>query len=373
MKPESIHDKDRYEIYFSKNSILHPVRRVQLVQDKRMWSHGVQVTGDIPNEFQNLFRNGECVVNKGLRDNQTSANMTPGTWIYGGILFNHFGHFFAESVHRLWAWNKLKNNVDGIIFLTAANPRVDKLPNYIKDYFSLLDIPISKVKLERQKAMVERLYLPRPGSQIGVTQSSWYAKDVLKNQSESWKISSNGNYRNVFLSRRNFLVSGKISGLTYVEQLLESKGFKIVYPETECLTDQISIIDNAETIVWEEGSNIHLLDIMPAVAAKSFLFKRRNTLTTFDKILRQKTNFVNDFSSTKQLLSLSGERDGRHNRKNLSVCIDIQLLFEFINEVLSNAGCMTISDYSAFRKGYLASSEQDEIQYISEVTSSSSG
>ena len=46
----------------------------------------------------------------------------PGRWLWGGVLWAHFGHFLVESTARLWALANLDAPVDGVLLSPNVRP-----------------------------------------------------------------------------------------------------------------------------------------------------------------------------------------------------------------------------------------------------------
>lgn len=58
------------------------------------------------------------------RPNRTIRNTLRGRYLFGGIIFDHFGHVLSESLSRLWAY-KESSAIDGLVFC-LGNKRMDK-------------------------------------------------------------------------------------------------------------------------------------------------------------------------------------------------------------------------------------------------------
>lgn len=69
-------------------------------------------------------------------------------------------------------------------------------------------------------------------------------------------------YDKVFFSRQRYLDKGRLLGVSAIEKVFEENGFRIIQPELLELSDQLRLISNASYICMEEGSALHLLDLL---------------------------------------------------------------------------------------------------------------
>ena len=77
----------------------------------------------------NIARQELPMVNK--NDIEKLSYLSKGTLLYGGILYNHFGHFIIESLCRLWAYHYLHQGD----LLIGFHPSCG-IPEYLpKDHF----------------------------------------------------------------------------------------------------------------------------------------------------------------------------------------------------------------------------------------------
>ena len=360
-----IYSKNNERVKIANDALIFPF--MQALPKKRnsqklRWTHGVQTLEDIPEIYLDQYREGVSTIDHTERTiffnkkkkNGFTPDIITGNWMYGGILYDHFGHFLSESVHRLWYWKQCLDSVEGILFLTSGPESVDEFASYYEELFELWEIDKSKIKLVTDISTVETLYLPHPGSTIGDSQPKWY-EEVLEN------LTNLSNYQNstypekVVFSRQNFLHSGKIVGFEAIESYLTDSGYTVIYPEECSLTEQIKYIINAKEVVWEEGSNIHVLDILPRQNIIAYIFKRRRGLKTFDIVLEKKVAQLNIFDLTKRLSyphnHASADFDGRQlvardvSRLSLSVISRIGHLRRFLIEVV---GMISLLDNDVF-------------------------
>jgi len=349
--------------------------------EKQKWIHGIETKEDIDPIFLDQHRENIATVDYSEREiflenkleNGFEIPRIKGKWMYGGILYDHFGHVLSESVQRLWCWRHIVNEVEGIIFLTSGPKEIDGFGGYLNELFDLWNIDKSKIKIVREVTDVDRLYLPKPGGSIGSPQEEWYESE-LEALTPPSLFKDNKFPEKIVFSRKNFLTSGKIIGFSSVEKLLEDAGYRIISPEDCSLTEQIKLIVNARNIVWEEGSNIHVLDILPRQNLDAFVFKRRRGLATFDVVLNRKVKSLNNFDLTKQISSVHVKSEKDINEKNLegvavnrmSLCVVSRLhhLRKFLVDELNMDLMAKSNEFKKFTYNYFSQEIKDIESYV---------
>ena len=86
-----------------------------------------------------------------------------GKWLWGWVLYHHFGHFQMQSIARLWAVRKYRDEIEGIVFVTRG--QAELLP-FARDYLRLLigDVPVRVVSAVTD---IEALVVPGQGFGLG--------------------------------------------------------------------------------------------------------------------------------------------------------------------------------------------------------------
>ncbi|HEX7962744.1 MAG TPA: hypothetical protein VF493_22735, partial [Terriglobales bacterium] len=64
-------------------------------------------------------------------------------------------------------------------------------------------------------------------------------------------------------------------GESYVEEILASEGFEIIYPEQHSITDLVIMLRASSVAVFAEGSAIHALELCGSVVPDTFVIGRR--------------------------------------------------------------------------------------------------
>lgn len=260
---------------------------------EKKFIHGVYTNSlENPDHFFHNRQSGP-LINYSLREEYLKLNLTEnpvkkrGKWLYAGGLFEHFGHFLSESIHRLWRYES--TDFDGVVF--ACKPTVssiENLPSYILEAFSLFGISREKIYLAKELTNFEELVVPEQGTVLNGIPHEWYVKYLKRIQDKTPKFNDN-TYDKIWVSRENFLSAGRVLGAGYFTELLAQNGYTVFKPEEYSLIEQLSIILSAKKIIWEEGSSMHLLDLIGKLNSSNLVLARRPHHKAFAKLLKAKS------------------------------------------------------------------------------------
>lgn len=344
--------------------------------------HGVvDSEGHSEKPYYHHMRRDEALCNQELLTDYLSNHQAlplSGRWLYAGGLFNHFGHFLSECCHRLWAWRYHGHELDGLIFLSKpGHESLSDLPDFITRLLSLLNIPTDRVKLINELTRVEELLVPAPGQTLLGTPQTWYRAeiDTLLDQE---KLPTTDYPEKIIMSRAGNQGTGRVLGLSVLEQTLEAEGYSVIRPETIPIELQFGLVLNARTIIWEEGSAIHLLDLLPKIEADSFLISRRPFFPMFAEILESKSATSTHFKDVITLTDITRNDTVRYN--SMAILTHPQTLSEY----LRNSGfikaipddfseqyyCQELHDLAQYLQTNEASSQERLAAFCGELISS---
>ena len=181
----------------------------------------------------------------------------PGRWLWGGVLWAHFGHFLVESASRIWALAELDEPVDGILFI-PKRPRVgEEVRGYHREYMSLMqpDLPI---RVTADPMQVEQLVVPGQGFGLGlITAGTQKYRDAVHSQFAR-DVKPDGPEK-IYISRSKLgLSKGGMLGEERMEEYLRAEGYEIFYPEKHSLTVQLAHYKAAKKVIAADGSALHL-------------------------------------------------------------------------------------------------------------------
>jgi hypothetical protein len=185
---------------------------------------------------------------------ETPCEQLSGRWLWGGTLFNHFGHFLTESTARLWALNP---EHDGIIFVPRKGTSPD-LNWYQTELLGLL-VGNRPIRLIRTPMQVQNLDVPGQGVGLGrIAGGTAVYRDFIS-RNFACDIRPEGP-RNLFISRSGMSVKhGGFVGESILDSRMSAAGYTIFHPERHSIATQIARYRAARRIVGFDGSALHLL------------------------------------------------------------------------------------------------------------------
>lgn len=201
-----------------------------------------------------------------------------GTWLYAGQLYWHFGHFLTESAARLWAYDQVKAQIDGILFLPKRINGGDYLLEWQKDFLQSAGCDAG-AEVITSLTSVDHLIVPGQGFGLGEISAGTPAfQDFAKNRFAQ-NISPDGPQK-LYISRSAFGVNrGGVIGEDMLEQYLADEGYEVFHPQNASLADQIARYKAADKIIALDGSALHLAGYVVQPTQQVAMVMRRNANT----------------------------------------------------------------------------------------------
>lgn len=174
--------------------------------------------------------------------------------LYGGILYNHFGHFLVESLGRLWAYEYVKELSPYICFYSSWGvPDYLNKDNYLNQVFTGFRIPIDKLIFLNDLVELKKIVIPQQKFDY-CRNPDYIFSDFIKNFSFDESVPEGfENADKIYVSRANLpfassdnCIHGRAIGENYFEQYLLSNGYQIFYPELYRLFQQLTVYNNAK-------------------------------------------------------------------------------------------------------------------------------
>lgn len=214
-----------------------------------------------------------------------------GTWLWGGLLYGHFGHFLTESTTRLWALDEIGEDFRGVLFV-FKNPREAKEPaSYHRDFLTLMgtDKPL---QLASGPTRVDRLIVPGQGFGLGpMSVGTQRFRKAVRNRFGA-DIAPDGPDK-LYISRSE--IGPRKGGLLMekkLEEWLRADGYEIYHPQKHDLFHQIARYKAAKHVLAAEGSALHLFGMVGHRDQNVGIVVRRKSKST-DHISHQIEAFSN--------------------------------------------------------------------------------
>ncbi|MEX0284007.1 MAG: DUF563 domain-containing protein [Paracoccaceae bacterium] len=204
----------------------------------------------------------------------------PGRWMWGGVLWRHFGHFVVESTGRLWGLSALDLPLQGILFIPKSPKYGDELAGFHKEFFDLAGARGVDVRVLTQPTQVDKLLIPGQGLGIGRIilgtkacrdfYRDDFAKDVKPDGPERLYIS-----RSLIGPNKGALVCEH-----RLEEWLADQGYEVFHPQHHDLRTQIARYRAARQVIAAEGSAIHMFGLVAREDQQLAIIVRRMSKAT---------------------------------------------------------------------------------------------
>lgn len=249
-----------------------------------------------------------------------------GRHLFAGPVWNHFGHILTDSLHRLWPLTSGNNAYDGIVFLAVTNLRVPsdgiiRMPQIAVDLMRLMGIPDIPMHFILEPTEVEILDVPDIGCSTKVGLKEDYRPYLRHYQANIRREVSHlmgKTPKKLFYSRSHALRDGGVIGIEYFENQLRPHGFVSCVPEEMTLKMQFAYAMSAERILFEEGSALHVTDILDQIPAKMFMLRRRAKVIDFERALRPRVAGFQNLVAKNNVIQLP-DRNGNLGVASLAI------------------------------------------------------
>ncbi|MEG3765445.1 glycosyltransferase family 61 protein [Alteromonas sp. 14N.309.X.WAT.G.H12] len=236
------------------------------------------------------------------------------TYYYGGPLFNNFGHFLAENVHRLGGLQAARQADNGckVVFLPQRykfnkGKFAPVLPAHFYAVLAYLGVPKKDILLPKKSFTADTIWVsPQQSIFRSRTPVSDAYRQFLVHRERAAGITPDLNKpKKIYVSRTDFALKGAFAGESVLEAHLEKQGFYILKPETLSLQEQLSYYKSADILVFAEGAALHVLELLGEIPGKVVIIQRRkHAQKIFIPLLQKRSKEVVSFSELYELPSL---------------------------------------------------------------------
>jgi capsular polysaccharide biosynthesis protein len=180
-----------------------------------------------------------------------------GTYIYGGPIIPHYGHFLTAALPRFW--HILRDGPPDAPILCHSIERPEEwfTRPYVSAIFGRLGLTPANFAHFREPVVLSRLRVPRPAFE-----EQHFAHEVFGALARAIGEPFAAGAKEagpVYISKTQLR-----SGATYrlmneqtIEAMFQARGIRIMYPEQMTVADQIGMLASASTIVGTVGSAFH--------------------------------------------------------------------------------------------------------------------
>ena len=172
--------------------------------------------------------------------------------VFIGNVFPQFGHFLLEHMNRAYAL--LDKKYVNMKLVLINNMGLQIVPEYMYKLLELLGAKRENIIILNQTTRFKNVYVPEQGFNIPVFSSQVFGKtwDKIAENVPDTEI-----YEKIYVSR-TALKTRRTYGEGVVQKIFEKNGYKIIYPETIPLVDQVSLVKNCKYLAGCAGTALHL-------------------------------------------------------------------------------------------------------------------
>ncbi len=284
--------------------------------------------------------------------------------LYGGILFNHFGHFVSESLCRLYAYQMLREVDPFIMFypLWGMAGYLEK-DNYANQILAGFGIPLDRIIFVDQIAKIKEIIIPSQKYGFGLmhradkvfiefARTFQFNRKIPRGYEEAEKI---------YISRSRLRRSGRQVGDKLFEVFLEQEGYKTFYPEQHTLAEQLTVYTSAKRMIFSEGSALLSCILLPDLEAEVAVVCRRRDPTA---CIRMTTDCLQGYGKTILWIdAVRGQYEFGLNTSNALADIDWQV----VSKLLHKHGFIGQSFRALSDEDYLALCKHELREYLHEI------
>lgn len=241
---------------------------------------------------------------RGLLGGGADLPRLTGRYLFGGPMWNHFGHFFVDCIHRLWALKVSGARYDGIVFLAVqglqdvrsdADLAKAQVPLFLVDLMRLLDMDDVPVTLIRAATVIDHLDVPEPGTAPRNRIEPFYRAYLDQYQAileAKLALHIARAPQRIYMGRRHLLRKGGVLGCSYFEAKMKAAGVYCSTPEAMSLDLQLGHLMGAEKIVFDEGSAAHPTQVLSRLGTEFLMLPRRANNTIYGDAISERAPFA---------------------------------------------------------------------------------
>lgn len=199
-----------------------------------------------------------------------------GTALYLGEYNNHWGHFLAFCMQRLWwAIHGDIEQIDAVVFhVKRAEDAQQSISGNVARIFDVLGIT-EKVKLVYEPQCFRRVIIPEASVNVDTWRYNTLYGDLIDHiRGHILAGREFHKTRRVFLTRSQLSTSRREIGLRDFDRMFEDNGFDVVAPEKLSLQEMIELFAESREIVSVSGTTAHNLIFADSSSTEMVILER---------------------------------------------------------------------------------------------------
>lgn len=177
--------------------------------------------------------------------------------LYGGILYNHFGHFIVESLSRLYAYPMVRDVDPFVLFYSQwGMPGYLENNNFVNQILRGFGIPVDKLIFVDRATKISQVIIPAQKYGFGFIRrpDEMFVKFIRSFRFQHKIPEGFKTAEKIYVSRSRLRKKGRQIGEKIFEAYLEGEGYRIFYPERHTFIEQLTVYARAGKLIFAEGS-----------------------------------------------------------------------------------------------------------------------
>ena len=184
--------------------------------------------------------------------------------IFLGTIIDCWGHYFTDGVSKLWflktqEYRNIKENNNVKFAIAFAYKNNLKIPQALITLYNLLGIQEEDLLIVNDSVQYSKIYIPdnslfmHGNTRHFTAEYSCTIDDITSHVAPI----NNEKYDKIYLSRTHFLKGNADFGEKSIERVFKSLGYTIIHPQEHTIQQQISIFQQAKSVISTSGSLAH--------------------------------------------------------------------------------------------------------------------
>lgn len=192
------------------------------------------------------------------------------TVIFLGFLHNVWGHCLMDGIKKLWFLQtaECKTLLSKGAKLVYITPESKELKSHAVEFLKLAGFDINSAVFINKPTRFKKIIVPDNSLICSQTddvdkEEYFYTKEfvqtykLIKNNIDSYLDNTYSSFKKVYLTRTGFKNGLRDMGESSLEHVFKKEGYTIKSPEKLSFVDQVSLMQNCDTIATTEGSISH--------------------------------------------------------------------------------------------------------------------
>jgi hypothetical protein len=219
--------------------------------------------------------------------------------VFGGYLYDHYGHFLLESLARLWV--PAPAAAAPVVWIAAW---CESLTPWMHEVLDLLSVDENRYVVTSASGplAVDQLLVSDAGFEFGAWMHPWFGRRLA---TVPHRTMANDH---LWLSRSRRVPISGLDEEIELEGRLEAEGWTIVHPEDLSVRQQVDLLAGAVHVSGLEGSAFHTLALIDHFGGAVDLFTRQDHVN-FERVAE-----ASGFTQTRHTLPGATPRERRKTR-----------------------------------------------------------